>query len=535
MSNNPNADPNVEQLLREGIAAVRAGDRETARVKLREVVERDQFSEQGWYWLAAVAQTIEEKRTCLGNVVVINPNNEKAKAMLERLSLPNATLIDPARATETPKKAGSPPVAIIAGVAVVMALVVVVILFGNRGGTAADATATPIPETNTPDPAPSQTAAAVALQAEQTQTAIATRRMLPPTWTPSPAPTSAQSPTPTPLPALPEGVAGRLIIQTGKPLSLDRLLPLFVYDIQTGERTPITDGARADYGRFAPNGRRVIFARLVTGARAQLLLRIANLNGTEPVELSEYWRNQPPLANQQMVSVAKNGAGVVFVANNVIAENDPTSDVYYLPLRFSLPGEPTITPTLTITPSLTPEPGVTPPPTDTPAPTNTPLPPLQVQRVTAKDSGVNTWPDISPDGQNVVFVSDRTDIGGPSADVYLVPITGGEARNLTNDAEGIESAPAWSPDGTQIAYVRVARGEKTGDLYLMNALGSERKALVTGFGNITRPLWSPDGKYIAFTSDRTGRQEVYAVDLATGEIYQITALPDQTIATDWGQ
>lgn len=535
MSNNPSTDPNVEQLLREGMAAVRAGDKETARIKLREVVERDQFSELGWYWLAAVAQTIEEKRTCLGNVIVINPNNEKAKTMLERLSMPGATLTDPKKATGTTKKAGGPPIAVIAGLVVVVALVAVVVLFGNRGESAANATATPVLETNTPDPAPGQTAAAVALQAGQTQTAIATRRMLPPTWTPSAAPTSAQSPTPTPLPALPEGVTGRLIIQTGKPLSLDRLLPLFVYDIRTGERTPFTDGARADYGRFTPNGNQIVFARLVTGARAQLLLRITNLNGTEPVELSEYWRNQPPLANQQMVSVAKNGMGVVFVANNVIAENDPTSDIYYLPVRLALPGEPTITPTFTITPSLTPEPGVTPPPTETPIPTATPEPPLQPQRVTAKESGVNTWPDISPDGQSVVFVSDRTDIGGPSADIYVAPIAGGDARNLTNDAEGVESAPAWSPDGAQIAYVRVARGEKTGDLYLMNAVGSERKALITGFGNIIRPLWSPDGKYIAFTSDRTGRQEVYAVDLATGEIYQITALPDQTIATDWGQ
>ncbi len=77
----------MEQLLREGIAAVRAGDKETARAKLREVVALDQYNEKGWFWLASVAETAEERRVCLGNVVVINPNNEKAKQMPDQLQL----------------------------------------------------------------------------------------------------------------------------------------------------------------------------------------------------------------------------------------------------------------------------------------------------------------------------------------------------------------------------------------------------------------------------------------------------------------
>lgn len=65
MSSNPTPNPNADLLLQAGINAARAGDKPTAREKLRQLVELDPQSEKGWYWLAAVAETIEEKRICL--------------------------------------------------------------------------------------------------------------------------------------------------------------------------------------------------------------------------------------------------------------------------------------------------------------------------------------------------------------------------------------------------------------------------------------------------------------------------------------
>lgn len=524
-------DPRVEQLLREGIAAARAGDRATARAKLREVVALDQHSEKGWFWLASVAETLEERRICLGNVVVINPNNEKAKQMLEQISY--STLSSPLSESDAAQDKNSliRTAAIVGGVLIVLLIVVILLLGGGEEP--------PIPTlaalaTETPDES-LQTATAVAIAPIITQTAEAegTRRArlapptLPPTWTPSPTPTPRGGPSPTPLPSLPFTLEGRLIVQYGTPLTRDGYLPLFLYDLASGEMTPLTARERGDFGRFVPDGRRFIYARLVSGARPQLLFRMANLNGSQPQELSAFWRNQPPLSDQAMLSIARNGEGLVFVARNVIAENDPTSDVYYLPLRLVESSRSVATETPTPEGSdATPEPEPT-------------LEPLQVRRVTARESGVNTWAAISPDGQQIAFVSDRTDIGGDGHDIYVVPVneTFSPERALTSDGNAlVESGVAWSPDGRQLVFAAGAPNSRRSDLFLIEADGTNRRALVENFGECARPVWSPDGQYVIFASNRNGKWELYVVEVASGEIYQLTQTSEDVIMpTDWGR
>jgi|FLYN01.1.fsa_nt_gi tetratricopeptide (TPR) repeat protein len=77
---------NVEGMVREGINAYRAGKKEEARALLLRAVEIDQYNEQAWLWLSAVVDSPEEQRTCLENVLTINPNNERARQGLELLS-----------------------------------------------------------------------------------------------------------------------------------------------------------------------------------------------------------------------------------------------------------------------------------------------------------------------------------------------------------------------------------------------------------------------------------------------------------------
>ncbi|MFQ3537154.1 MAG: hypothetical protein SNJ58_14935 [Aggregatilineales bacterium] len=529
------SDPKVEQLLREGMAAARAGDKETARAKLREVVALDQYNEKGWFWLAAVAETLEERRVCLGNVVVINPDNEKAKQMLEQISYTSFT--SPLRdSDQTQGKNMLVRTAVIVGVGLVALLLIVIVLSG--GGEAPPPTLAVL-ATNTPNET-LQTATAVAAAALITQTADAeaTRlaRQLPPTWTPSPPPTPRGGPSPTPLPSLPFTLEGRLIIQYGIPLTRDGNLPLFLYNLATGEKTSLTGRERGDYGRFVPDGRRFVYARLVSGARPQLLFRIANLNGSQAQELSAFWGNQPPLADQAMLSIARNGNGLVFIARNIAIDNDPTSDVYYLPLLIEVPSLATTqTPLPTPTPQ---ESNATPEPTATPIPEPT-VRLLQVQRVTARDSGVNTWAAISPEGTQIAFVSDRSDIGGDGHDIYVVLVneTFGPERALTSDGDAlIEASPEWSPDGRQLVFTAGARNSGRADIFIINADGSDRRALVEDFGECARPLWSPDGQYVIFSSRRSGKWELYVVEVASGEIYQLTqTTEDVIIATDWGK
>jgi tetratricopeptide (TPR) repeat protein len=69
----------MTDLLSQGIVAARAGKREEARALLMQVVEGDERNEQAWLWLAGVVDAPEDIRTCLQNVLDLNPANQQAQ------------------------------------------------------------------------------------------------------------------------------------------------------------------------------------------------------------------------------------------------------------------------------------------------------------------------------------------------------------------------------------------------------------------------------------------------------------------------
>jgi tetratricopeptide (TPR) repeat protein len=73
-------------MVREGISAYRAGRKDEARALLLRATEIDQYNEQAWLWLSAVVESPDEARTCLENVLTINPNNERARQGIETLA-----------------------------------------------------------------------------------------------------------------------------------------------------------------------------------------------------------------------------------------------------------------------------------------------------------------------------------------------------------------------------------------------------------------------------------------------------------------
>jgi tetratricopeptide (TPR) repeat protein len=81
---------NVDGMVREGISAYRAGRKDEARALLLRAVEIDQYNEQAWLWLSAVVESVDEQRTCLENVLTINPNNDRAKQGLNMLTQKSA-------------------------------------------------------------------------------------------------------------------------------------------------------------------------------------------------------------------------------------------------------------------------------------------------------------------------------------------------------------------------------------------------------------------------------------------------------------
>ena len=75
--------------LQAGITAVREGRHAEARALLKEALQTDAHSEQGWLWMSAAVETDDERRICLERVLAINPNNQTARAGLEKLSVPD--------------------------------------------------------------------------------------------------------------------------------------------------------------------------------------------------------------------------------------------------------------------------------------------------------------------------------------------------------------------------------------------------------------------------------------------------------------
>ncbi len=97
---------------------------------------------------------------------------------------------------------------------------------------------------------------------------------------------------------------------------------------------------------------------------------------------------------------------------------------------------------------------------------------------------LDVQPAWSPDGTTIAFVS----IGGGSANIYLLDVASGDIRRLTQQSTN-EYVPAWSPDGREIAYL-VEQGADYG-VYVINIHEGVPRYLAPGFG-LSRPIWRPD-------------------------------------------
>jgi dipeptidyl aminopeptidase/acylaminoacyl peptidase len=129
----------------------------------------------------------------------------------------------------------------------------------------------------------------------------------------------------------------------------------------------------------------------------------------------------------------------------------------------------------------------------------------QKRNITEKDLFDFTWvgdPQVSPDGSTVVFVKVAVNSAKTNYDtsIWTVPANGSEEpRRITSGNR--DSTPRWSPDGRFLAFVRSSETPGTfPQIYLLPMTGGEAFQLTNVARGAGGPIWSPDGKWIAFGS-----------------------------------
>ena len=154
------------------------------------------------------------------------------------------------------------------------------------------------------------------------------------------------------------------------------------------------------------------------------------------------------------------------------------------------------------------------------------LPPLRLVPLTALP-GLESDPAISPDGTQVAFT--WKDENAENFDLYVKLIDGGQQLRLTETPEN-EWEPAWSPDGTRIAFIRHVKddeGKLARGIFLVSALGGPARPVAKSLSWSHALSWSPEGKLLA-TVDRESRDDrnaIYLVSIGSGEKRRLTDPP----------
>ncbi|MBI5667726.1 MAG: PD40 domain-containing protein [Chloroflexi bacterium] len=493
---------NVQDLLKQGIEAARDGKKAEARELFEKVVELDETNERGWFWLASVVDSDDEKRICLKNVVQINPNNERAQQALTRLEARQER--GPADEEVMPGITRRTMTLVVGGGAVLIALILIVffaITSANNSRIAEQTRQAQILAQAQTESAATQTA--IAAQATETQAAILalspqptdTPRFTPvATWTPTPTEGPAAA-GPTPLPTPPANISGSILTWSGRDISQKGFLPIVLFPVNGGQPSVVTSevGAHPD---ISPDGQRVVYTRYFP-VTFDFGIAQVNLSGGDNQPLTQGL----PFLKPQMPYYCQTANLVSFVAlpsegPQVDFNNDDVQifQVYTLNLDSR-----------------------------------------QFERIT-NDQAVYTYPALSPDCSRIAVVRNDARGASPGEDIVLIDLATRVQTPITSDLGNfIESSPRWSADGSLLTYAAApATMPDNHDIIVRPSDGSGTPLVpIRDLSDDINPVFSPDGNWIAFSSNRAGTYDIFIFDRTQNTMYQLTSSQDDDYVSAW--
>jgi Tol biopolymer transport system component len=147
---------------------------------------------------------------------------------------------------------------------------------------------------------------------------------------------------------------------------------------------------------------------------------------------------------------------------------------------------------------------------------------------TENSGGLNTAPALSPDGSEIVFLSERDLF---SIDMYRADaLTGQVYKRITKTAldphfeslQFINSSGAWNTQGSQFAFGAISKGDPVLTVLDIESGNPIKEVAFPEIGEIFSPTWSPDGRYVAFSAIVGGLSDLYIYDLELDSLRRIT-------------
>lgn len=167
-----------------------------------------------------------------------------------------------------------------------------------------------------------------------------------------------------------------------------------------------------------------------------------------------------------------------------------------------------------------------------------------IKRLTGGNS-FNYLPTWSPDGNWIAFLSDKA--GSKEYNLWKTPSDSGTAVQITSDFNDLndmkiidDRSPktlSWSKDGRSIAFARLKKSNEgyDYDIYSVPSTGGSKTTIISSQWSDFCPAYSPDGTTIAFVSNRSGSNEIWTMNLKTRQFRQITGSTGKWIYENSGK